>query len=31
MTKNREFLDYVADIQEATQHIERFIAGMIWA
>ena len=31
MTKNREFLDYVADIQEAAQHIEQFIAGMTWA
>ena len=28
MKKSREFLDYVADIQEATQHIAQFIAGM---
>jgi hypothetical protein len=26
--KCREFLDYVADIQGAAQHIEQFIAGM---
>ncbi|TKS61400.1 MAG: hypothetical protein EWM72_00538 [Nitrospira sp.] len=31
MTKNREFLDYVADIQKAAQHIAQFIAGMTWA
>jgi uncharacterized protein with HEPN domain len=31
MKKSREFLDYVADIQEATQHIAQFIAGMTWA
>lgn len=31
MTKNREFLDYVADIRGATQHIGQFIAGMTWA
>jgi uncharacterized protein with HEPN domain len=29
--KYREFLDYVADIQGAAQHIEQFIAGMTWA
>lgn len=31
MKKSREFLDYVADIQEAAQHIAQFIAGMTWA
>jgi hypothetical protein len=30
MKKRREFLDYVADIQEAARHIEQFIAGMTW-
>jgi len=24
----REFLDYLADIQEASQHISQFISGM---
>ena len=31
MTRKREFLDYVADIQNATQNISQFIAGMTWA
>ena len=31
MTRKREFLDYVADIQDATQNISQFIAGMTWA
>ena len=31
MTRAREFLDYVADIQEAAQNISQFIAGMTWA
>ena len=31
MTRKREFLDYVADIQEASQNISEFIAGMTWA
>jgi len=31
MKKSREFLDYVADIQEAARHIEQFIAVMTWA
>ena len=30
MTRAREFLDYVADIQEAAQNISHFIAGMTW-
>lgn len=30
MTRAREFLDYVADIQEAAQNISQFIAGMTW-
>lgn len=30
MTRKREFLDYVADIQEATQNISQFIADMTW-
>lgn len=28
MTRKREFLDYLADIQEASQHIMQFMAGM---
>lgn len=31
MTRKREFLDYVADIQDASQNISQFIAGMTWA
>ena len=31
MTRKREFLDYLADIQDAAQHISQFIAGMTWA
>lgn len=31
MTPKREFLDYVADIHEASQNITQFIAGMTWA
>jgi uncharacterized protein with HEPN domain len=31
VTRKREFLDYVADIQEASQNISEFIAGMTWA
>lgn len=31
MTRRREFLDYVADIQEAAENISQFIAGMTWA
>ena len=31
MTRKREFLDYVADIQDAAQNISQFIAGMTWA
>jgi uncharacterized protein with HEPN domain len=31
VTRKREFLDYVADIQEASQNISEFIAGMAWA
>jgi len=30
VTRKREFLDYVADIQEATQNISQFIADMTW-
>ena len=30
MTRSREFLDYVADIQEAAENISQFIAGMTW-
>ncbi len=26
----REFLDYIADIQEASQNIAQFVAGMTW-
>jgi len=28
--ENREFLDYLVDIQEASQNIFRFISGMTW-
>ena len=31
MTRKREFLDYLVDIQEATQHVSLFITGMTWA
>ena len=31
MTRKREFLDYVVDIQDACQNISQFIAGMTWA
>ena len=31
MTHKREFLDYLTDIQDATQHISQFITGMTWA
>lgn len=31
MTRKREFLDYVTDIQDASQSISQFIAGMTWA
>lgn len=31
MTRKREFLDYLVDIQEATQHVSQFITGMTWA
>mgnify|MGYP001619962454 CR=1 FL=1 len=31
MTRKREFLDYLTDIQEASQHITQFMAGMTWA
>ncbi len=31
MTRTREFLDYLDDIQEATQHISEFIGSMTWA
>jgi uncharacterized protein with HEPN domain len=30
VTRTREFLDYLTDIQNATQHISEFIAGMTW-
>ena len=30
MRENREFLDYLVDIQEASQNISRFISGMTW-
>lgn len=30
MTRTREFLDYLTDIQDATRHISEFIAGMTW-
>ena len=31
MTRKREFLDYLADIQAAARNISQFIAGMMWA
>ena len=31
MSGKREFLDYLTDIQEASQNISQFIAGMTWA
>jgi uncharacterized protein with HEPN domain len=31
VTRKREFLDYVTDIQDASQNISQFIAGMTWA
>ena len=31
MTHKREFLDYLTDIQDATQHISEFIEDMTWA
>lgn len=30
MRGTREFLDYLADIQEASQNISQFISGMAW-
>lgn len=30
MTRRREFLDYVADIEEAARHIDQFLAHMTW-
>jgi uncharacterized protein with HEPN domain len=30
VTRKREFLDYVADIEDAARSISRFIAGMSW-
>ena len=30
MTRTREFLDYVADIEDAARSISQFIAGMSW-
>ncbi len=30
MTRKREFLDYVADIEDAARSISQFIAGMSW-
>jgi uncharacterized protein with HEPN domain len=30
VTLKREFLDYVGDIQEASQNISQFLAGMTW-
>lgn len=30
MRGKREFLDYLADIQEASQNISQFISGMTW-
>ena len=30
MSTRREFLDYVADILEAAQHLDQFIDGMTW-
>ena len=31
MTRRREFLDYVTDIEDAARSISQFIAGMSWA
>jgi uncharacterized protein with HEPN domain len=31
VTRKREFLDYLSDIQDAAQNISQFIAGMAWA
>ena len=31
MTGKREFFDYLADIQEASQNISRFISDMTWS
>jgi uncharacterized protein with HEPN domain len=31
VTRTREFLDYLTDIQDATQHISEFITDMTWA
>jgi uncharacterized protein with HEPN domain len=31
VTRTREFLDYLTDIQDATRHISEFIAGITWA
>lgn len=31
MTRKREFLDYVADIEDAARNISQFIADMSWA
>ena len=30
MTRKREFLDYLADIQDAARNISQFIVGMTW-
>lgn len=30
MTRKREFLDYLADIQDATQHVSEFTKNMTW-
>ena len=30
MRERREFLDYLADIQEASKNISQFISGMTW-
>ena len=30
MTRKREFLDYLADIEDATRSISQFIADMSW-
>lgn len=30
MTRKREFLDYLADIQDATQHVSEFTKDMTW-
>jgi uncharacterized protein with HEPN domain len=31
VSRKREFLDYLADIQDPSQNISHFIAGMTWA